>query len=86
MGSRRLLAAAAAAVAVLSIAASPAWADLLLYRCGPNICRAAPDGTGKKRLTTDGRPEGPLYSWMSATADGSRIAVVNATFAYVLDG
>ena len=32
MGSRRLLAAAAAAVAVLAIAASPAWADLLRGR------------------------------------------------------
>ena len=86
MGSRRLLAAAAAAVAVLCIDASPASADLLLYRCGPNICRAAPDGSGKRQLTTDGRPDGPLYSWLSATADGSRLAVVNATYAYVLDG
>ena len=86
MGSRRLLAAAAAAVAVLCIETSPAVADLLVYRCGPNICRAAPDGTGKQRLTTDGRPGGPLYSWLSASADGSRLAVVNATYAYVLDG
>ncbi len=86
MGSRRLLAAAAAAVAVLCIETPPAVADLLVYRCGPNICRAAPDGTGKKRLTTDGRPEGPLYSWVSASADGSRLAVARATYAYVLDG
>ena len=27
-----------------------AWADALLYRCGPNVCRAAPDGTGRKAL------------------------------------
>jgi hypothetical protein len=86
MGSRRLLAAAAAAVAVLCIDASVASADLLLYRCGPNICRAAPDGSGKRQLTTDGQPGGPLYSWLSASADGSRLAVVNATYAYVLDG
>ncbi len=84
MGSRRFLAAAAVIAAVLAIAASPASADLLLYRCGPNICRAAPDGSGKRQLTTDGRPRGPLYSWLSATADGSRLAVVNATYAYVL--
>jgi hypothetical protein len=62
------------------------WADALVYRCGPNICRAAPNGTGKHRLTTDGKPSGPLYAWVSATADGSRLAVVNATYAYVLDG
>ncbi len=85
MGSRRLLAAAASAAA-LTFATEPAQADRLVYRCGPNICRAAPDGTAKQRLTTDGRPQGPLYSWLSASADGSRLAVVNATYAYVLDG
>jgi hypothetical protein len=63
-----------------------ASADALIYRCGPNICRAAPNGTGKHRLTTDGKPNGPLYAWVSATADGSRMAVVNATYTYVLDG
>jgi hypothetical protein len=57
-----------------------------VYRCGPNVCKAAPDGTGKQRLTTDGRPGGPLYSWLSASADGSRLAVVKATYAYVLNG
>ena len=50
--------------------------DALVYRCGPNICKAAPDGSGKQRLTTDGKPGGPLYSWVSASADGSRIAEV----------
>jgi hypothetical protein len=63
-----------------------ASADALIYRCGPNICGAAPNGTGKHRLTTDGKPNGPLYAWVSATADGSRMAVVNATYTYVLDG
>ena len=83
MGSRRLLAAAAAAVAVLCLGASAARADLLLYRCGPNVCRAAPDGTGKRRLTPRRRERTP---WLSASADGSRLAVVRATYAYVLDG
>jgi WD40-like Beta Propeller Repeat len=73
------------ALAVLASAA-PASADALVYRCGPNICRAAPNGTGKQRLTTDGKPNGPLYAWVSATRDGSRLAVVNATYSYVLDG
>lgn len=63
-----------------------AAADSLLYRCGANICRVAPDGTGRQQLTTDGRPGGPEYSWLSASRDGSRIAVSRGASAYVLDG
>jgi hypothetical protein len=76
----------AAAAAVLSIWAGTARADALLYRCGPNVCRSAPDGTGQRKITSDGKPIGPTYGWISASADGSRLAVVRATFAYVLDG
>jgi hypothetical protein len=76
----------AAAVLASAVCAADARADALVYRCGPNICRAAPNGTGKQRLTTDGKPNGPLYAWVSATRDGSRLAVVNATYSYVLDG
>ena len=79
----RIAAVLAGAAAALS--AAPAAADSLLYRCAGNICRAAPDGTGRQQLTTDGRPEGPAYTWLSATRDGSRIAVSKATYAYVLD-
>ena len=86
MVARRPAAIATIAVAALAVGAARAPADALVYRCGPNVCKAAPDGTGKQRLTTDGRPGGPLYSWLSASADGSRLAVVNATDAYVLDG
>jgi WD40 repeat protein len=75
-----------ATAAITAILSADAWADALVYRCGPNICRAAPNGTAKKHLTTDGQPNGPLYAWVSATADGSRLAVVNATYTYVLDG
>jgi hypothetical protein len=82
MVSRRLLGAAAAAVAVLCIHTTPAWADLLLYRCGANVCRVAPDGSGKRQLTRGSAP----HTWISASADGSRLAVVRSTFAYVLDG
>ena len=81
MGSRRLLAPAAAAVAVLCADATPAPADLLLYRCGTDVCRVAPDGTGKRRLTDAG-----THTWLSASADGRRLAVVRDTFAHVLDG
>jgi hypothetical protein len=86
MVARRPAAIATIAVAALAAGAARATADALVYRCGPNVCKAAPDGTGKQRLTTDGKPGGPLYSWLSASADGSRLAVVNATYAYVLDG
>ena len=81
------LAAGLVGVAVaLFAAAAPAAADSLLYRCDGNICRVAPDGSANKQLTTDGRPEGPAYSWLSASRDGSRMAVSKATYAYVLDG
>ena len=75
----------AVAAAVLAFC-GPAAADSLLYRCGDNVCRVAPDGTGRTQLTTDGRPGGPAYSWLSATRDGSRLAVAKGSFAYVLDG
>jgi WD40-like Beta Propeller Repeat len=81
-GMRRVI---ALAVAGLLAGAAPAAADALLYRCGSDICRAAPNGTAKRAVTTDGRAGGPLYSWLSASADGTRVAVVRATFAYVLD-
>jgi WD40-like Beta Propeller Repeat len=86
MVARRPAAVVTIAVAALAAGAARAAADALVYRCGPNVCKAAPDGSGKQRLTTDGKPGGPLYSWLSASADGSRLAVVNATYAYVLDG
>jgi Dipeptidyl peptidase IV (DPP IV) N-terminal region len=79
MGSRRFL--IAVAVAAFLCAAEPAAADLLLYRCGNDVCRAAPDGSGKRKLTRAG-----THTWLSASADGSRLAVVRNTFAYLLDG
>jgi len=72
-----------AIVAIVAAFAFPAGAaaDALVYRCGTNLCRAAPDGSAKKRLTHDGR-----YTWVSATRSGSRLAVVRSTFVRVLDG
>jgi WD40-like Beta Propeller Repeat len=69
-------------VVLAALAAAPrARADVLLYRCGDNICRVGADGHGRERLTTGGG-----YSWLSARRDGTRLAVSKATFAYVLDG
>ena len=67
-------------------ATAPAAADSILFRCGANICRAAPDGSLRRQLTTDGNPAGPAYSWLSASRTGERMAVAKAGFAYVLDG
>jgi dipeptidyl aminopeptidase/acylaminoacyl peptidase len=71
---------AALAVLALLASAAPASADALLYRCGRDVCRAAPNGTAKHRLT-----HGHAIDWLSATTSGSRMAVVDATFVYVLD-
>src|SRR5262245_45151018 len=60
---------ALAAAAALG-GAAPAAADSLLFRCGDNICRAAPDGSVRGQLTTDGRAGGPAYQWLSASRDG----------------
>lgn len=65
-----------------ALLAADASADALVYRCGTDVCRAAPDGSAKRRLTRDGG----TYTWVSASADGARIAVVRSTYARVLDG
>ena len=85
-GRKTCLSAGLAGAAVALFTAAPAVADSLLYRCDGNICRVAPDGSARERLTTDGRPEGPAYSWLSASRDGTRMAASKASFAYVLDG
>jgi hypothetical protein len=77
MTLRRSFVAVVVTGAVLPAAAS---ADALLYRCGSDVCRVAPNGTAKQRLT-----KGAHVTWLSASTDGSRVGVVDATFAYVLD-
>ena len=75
-----------ATVAALTLGAAPAAADSILYRCFPNLCRVAPDGSGRTQLTRDAEPGGPVYAWLSATRDGSRLGVSFGNRAYVLDG
>jgi hypothetical protein len=62
-----------AAVTALALGAAPARADSILYRCFPNLCRVAPDGSGRAQLTRDATDGGPVYAWLSATVDGSRL-------------
>jgi dipeptidyl aminopeptidase/acylaminoacyl peptidase len=76
----------AAIVVALAAAPAPARADSILYRCFPNLCRVAPDGSGRAPLTRDGASGGPAYGWLSATTDGSRLGVSYGNRAYVLDG
>ena len=67
-------------------AAAPARADSIVYRCFPNLCRVAPDGSGQAPLTRDGAAGGPVYGWLSATTSGSRLGASFGNRAYVLDG
>jgi hypothetical protein len=76
----------AATAVALAAGGVPALADSILYRCDPNICRVAPDGSGAKRVTRDGARGGPAYGWLSASADGSRLGVSYGNRAHVLNG
>jgi dipeptidyl aminopeptidase/acylaminoacyl peptidase len=78
-------------VAILSAAtagvgARPADADSIVFRCFPNLCRVAPDGSDRARITHGAAPGGPVYAWLSATADGSGLGVSYGNRSYVLDG
>jgi WD40-like Beta Propeller Repeat len=62
-----------------------ARADSILYRCFPDLCRVAPDGSGAERVTRDGASGGPAYGWLSASDDGRRLGVSYGNRAYVLN-
>ena len=66
-----LLMRVALTVTLLALAlAAPAEAkDVVVYVCGKDLCRVAPDGTGKQRLTRDGG-----YSRPSISRTGRRLA------------
>jgi len=85
---RRLTTALIATVAVVAATAGgvPAHADSIFYRCYPNVCRVAPDGSGQKQVTRNGALGGPAYGWLSASADGTRLGVSYGNRAHVLNG
>ena len=70
---------------MLAASAAPAAADSILYRCYPNLCRVAPDGSNQTQLTRDGATPGPVYAWLSSSRDGSRLGVSFGNRAHVLD-
>jgi hypothetical protein len=69
-----------------AVGAGPAVADSIVFRCFPNLCRVAPDGSGRAQITHDAAADGPVYGWLSATADGSALGVSYGNRSYVLDG
>jgi hypothetical protein len=85
MVARLLCGLAAVAVAANASAATTGQGWSIIFRCGANLCSVAPDGSGRTQLTTDGRSGGPSYGWVSASKDGSRLAVAYGNKAYVLN-
>jgi dipeptidyl aminopeptidase/acylaminoacyl peptidase len=81
---RAILVAVVSAVAA-GVGAGPADADSIVFRCFPNLCRVAPDGSARAQITHDAAAPGPVYGWLSATADGSRLGVSYGNESYVLD-
>jgi hypothetical protein len=75
---------AGVALVAMTASAAVARADSILYRCFPNLCRVAPDGSGAHRVTRDGAMGGPVYGWLSASARGTRLGVSYGNRAFVL--
>jgi hypothetical protein len=84
--ARRAVLIAALSVVTVGACAGPAAADSIVFRCFPNLCRVAPDGSHRAQITHDAAGGGPVYGWLSATADGSRLGVSYGNRSYVLDG
>jgi hypothetical protein len=93
-GRKRRIARALAAALALGLAAVAATAHAagrqtpggsILYRCGANLCRVAPDGSRRTDVTTDGRSAGPSYGSLSASTSGARLAVAFGNRASLLD-
>jgi hypothetical protein len=83
--ARRAVLVAIASAVTAAVGAGPAAADSIVFRCFPNLCRVASDGSGRTQITHDAAARGPAYGWLSATADGSRLGVSYGNRSYVLD-
>lgn len=51
----------------------PAAHAVIVYQCGNDLCRIAPDGSGRAQITSDGTGVSP-YTWPSLSRDGTRMA------------
>ena len=67
-----------AIVLPLGLAAPAEAKDVVVYVCGKDLCRVAPDGTQKQRLTRDGARSGP-YSRPAISRTGRRLAYRKGT-------
>jgi hypothetical protein len=88
---RDLLIALLLATGAALVAPVQSHASTIAYTCGDDICSVRPDGSGKKRLTTDGgrrdsRGVEQPYHRLSLSADGRRMMFNRAGHAYLADG
>jgi WD40-like Beta Propeller Repeat len=65
-------------VLALGLAAPAEAKDVVVYVCGKDLCRVAPDGSQRQRLTRDGARSGP-YSRPSISQRGRRLAFRKGT-------
>jgi hypothetical protein len=77
MKARYLAALAAALTMCVSLVPAQASASFIVYGCGVNLCRVAPDGTGMRKITTDGT-KAANYHWPSLSRDGRRMSWLRA--------
>src|SRR5512135_498050 len=73
MKSCYLAALGAALTICVAFAPAQASASFIVYGCGVNLCRVAPDGTGMRQITTDGT-EAANYHWPSLSRGGQRMS------------
>jgi len=72
-----------------SAAAARTAPSVLVYSCGrafENLCQVNPDGSGRKQLTSNGRPSPPArYAAPSLSRNGTKLAYLLGSQLFVLD-
>lgn len=60
-----------------AVGADSASASFIVFRCGANLCRVNPDGSGQTQLTSDGQTgTSQMYGAPSLSRDGTKLAFV----------
>ena len=73
MNGRYLAALGAALTMCVALIPTQASGSFIVYGCGVNLCRVAPDGTGMRQITRDGTGAAN-YHWPSMSRDGRRMS------------
>jgi hypothetical protein len=74
------------ALTLIAPTAAVASSSVIVYGCGPNLCRVSPDGTGLKQLTSDGQSGTSMaYGGPSLSRDGSKLAFAFNNHIFVSD-